>query len=194
MSPTYIGKLSNATATCIAALTLFLVFPPHLKAQDPDPRDAPPATPTVHQEFLRKVREGELVSPGPAQKQSLKLAQIREDFRRIQTINAERIRPAITASSVDYRKIAKASSEIERRALRLRHNLALPDSAEVVQAAQDSLTSLDQMKRLDARIWSFVSNSIFRNSEVIDVHLAERASRDLREIINVSSWLKQKHD
>ncbi len=195
MSPTHSQKLCDAGALCIAALICIFAFPQSLKAQSPDPRDAPPTAPGVHQEFLRKAREGELLSPGPAPKQSLKLAQIRDDFRRIQSINAERIRPAITANNVDYGKIAKASSEIERRAVRLRTNLALPDSGELpIQAEQASVRYLEQIKRLDASIWSFVSNSIFRSTGVIDVQLAEKASRDLREIIAVSNWLKQKHN
>src|SRR5262245_33688963 len=107
MSSIYICNLWKAWAS-VAALIVILVFAQPLRAQDPDPRDAPPATPPVHQEFLRRAREGELVSPGPERKQSLKLAQIREDFHRIQSINTESIRPAIGASNVDYRKVAKA--------------------------------------------------------------------------------------
>ena len=70
------------------------------------------------------------------------------------------------------------NSEIERCAVRLKSNLALPDLGEKSsEADNDSATYLGQMKRLDTLIWSFVSNSIFRNTGVIDVQLAEKASR-----------------
>ena len=149
--------------------------------------------PPEHLEFLRKAREGELVRPGTTQ-QHLRLAQIREDFSRIQLVNADEIRPLLAANTFDYRNIARASSEIERRAVRLRSNLVLPNPGkESGESDNDSATYPGQMKRLDALIWRFVSNSIFRNTGVIDVQSAEKASRDLREIIKVSKWLKKKH-
>src|SRR4030095_6065106 len=61
-------------------------------SQAQDPNEAPIA-PREHQEFLRKAREGELVRPGTSQQQQLRLAEIREDFRRIQLVNAEKIVP-----------------------------------------------------------------------------------------------------
>jgi hypothetical protein len=182
-------KFFEACALCIAPLSCVLLFTQPLKAQDAAANEAIIRPPREHQEFLRQARDGELVRTGPAEKRTLKLAQIREDFRRIQSINAEKIRPAINSSSFDYEKIAKASSEIEHRAERLRTNLALPDSG-TVSGQPVSLLYLEQVKRLDASIWSFVSNSIFRSTGVVDVQLAEKASQDLREIINISKWLK----
>lgn len=182
-------KVCETAAVCIAALGCVLLFTQPLKAQDAAANEAIIRAPREHQEFLRKARDGELVRTGPAEQRTLKLTQIREDFRRIQSINAEKIRPAINSSSFDYEKIAKASSEIEHRAERLKTNLALPDSGAVPEQ-QTSLLYRDQVKRLDASIWSFVSNSIFRSTGVVDVQLAEKASQDLREIINISKWLK----
>ena len=187
-------KLFDVGVLCIALLACILLFSQPLHAQSAEADAAIIVPPREHQEFLRKVREGELIA-GPERKQSLKLAQIREDFRRIQNINFERIRPAIASNSFDYEKIAKASSEIEHRAARLKSNLALPDSGEVsAETSQTSLLYLDQIKRLDASIWSFVSNSIFRSTGVIDVELANKASHDLRDIITISKWLKQKRN
>ncbi|HST22427.1 MAG TPA: hypothetical protein VLR90_14985 [Blastocatellia bacterium] len=191
----YLHKIVRAVSLSSTAFIFTTILMQSLQAQDPnDPLDTH-IPPREHQEFLRKAREGEVVRPGTSQQQHLRLAQIREDFRRIQLVNADKIRPALTANTFDYKSIAKASSEIERSAVRLKSNLALPDSGEKSsEADNDSATYLDQMKRLDTLIWSFVSNSIFRNTEVIDVQLAEKASRDLHEIIKVSEWLKRRHN
>ncbi len=176
---------------CFTTIVCLIILSPLAKAQTSDNSDFPPI---VHQEFLRKAREGELEIPKPAKNQNLQMAQIREDFRRIQSINAERIRPAVNNNSLAYGNIAKAAAEIERRAKRLKSNLALPESSDgPIPAEQSSLTYTEQMKRLDSSISNFVSNSIFRSTAVVDVQLAEKASRDLREIILVSSWLKRRH-
>jgi len=147
--------------------------------------------PEEHREFLEKAREGELVRPAPAREQRLMLAQIREDFRRLQSINAERIQPSITGNVIDYSKIVKASANIERRAVRLKNNLALPDTNDTPTEPENTLSYLDQLKRLDSAICSFVSNPIFQTAKVIDVQLAEKATRDLDEIITISRLLKR---
>lgn len=179
----------------VPALIFTAVLLPSVRAQDPNDQFETHIPPREHQEFLRKVREGEIVRPGTSQQQQLRLAQIREDFRRIQFINAEKIRPALTTNTLNYKNIAKSSAEIERRAVRLKSNLALPDSSEQAESLDAVAPSyLSQMKRLDQLIWSFVSNPVFRNTGTIDVKLAANAARDLKEIIQVSGWLKRKHE
>jgi hypothetical protein len=151
--------------------------------------------PREHQEWLDKAREGKLVRPDTPKQQQLRLTQIREDFRTIQLVNADTIRPAIKANTLDYQNLAKASSEIKRSAVRLKSNLVLPATGDKSHKADDdSRTYRGELKRLDELIWSFVSNGLFHNAEVIDVQLATRASQDLGEIIKVSDWLKRKHD
>ena len=164
-------------------------FSSPLRAQeDPHPGIVPPEE---HREFLEKAREGELVRPAPAREQRLMLAQIREDFRRLQSIDAERIRPSITGNVIDYSKVAKASSNIERRAVRLKNNLALPNTNDTPTEPENTLNYLDQLKRVDSAILSFVSNPIFQTAKVIDVQLAEKATRDLDEIIRISRLLQR---
>jgi len=174
----------------VCALVFTAALSPSLKAQT-EPEFVNP--PREHREFLNKAREGELENTRPVtQRQKLKLAEIREDFRRIQSINNETIRPSISKSEVKFEKIAKASSEIERRANRLKTNLALPPAiSDTSSQQQASQTSVDALKRLDDAIWTFVSNPIFKTAGVLDVQQSEKASRDLQEIIEVSRWLKR---
>lgn len=186
-------KIVRVVSSSFAVFIFAIVLAQSSQAQENDPGPINP--PRDHQEWLRKAREGELVRPGTPQQQQLRLTEIREDFRRIQLVNAEKIRPALTSNTFDYKNIGKASSEIGRRAARLKSNLALPDSGEKPsEADNDSATYLGHMKRLDAIIWSFVSNPIFRNTGVIDLQQAGKANRDLREIIQVSEWLKRRRN
>ena len=151
--------------------------------------------PREHVEWLEKARDGKLVRPDTPKQQQLRLAQIREDFRNIQVVNADAIRPALKANTLDYQNLARASSEIKRRAVRLKSNLVLPAVGDKSRKAEnDSRTYRGELKRLDQLIWSFVSNELFHNAEVIDVQLAARASQDLGDIIKVSDWLKRKHE
>ena len=53
--------------------------------QEPSNFDIPPR---AHQEFLRKTSEGEIERTSSSRRQQVRLAQIREDSRAIQTINA----------------------------------------------------------------------------------------------------------
>jgi len=188
-------KIVRAVSLGSIGFLLTTILAQSVRAQAPNDPLETHTPPREHQEFLRKAREGELVRPDTPKQQQLKLAQIREDFRQIQLVNADKIRPALAGNKFDYKNIARASSEIKRRAVRLKSNLALSDSeGKSADTDNDSATYLGQMKRLDALIWSFVSNSIFRNTGVIDVQQAGKANRDLREIIKVSEWLKRRHN
>jgi len=189
----FLHKIVRAVSISTTGLIFTVVLTQSLHAQANDPLDThiPPGD---HQEFLRKARNGELIRSDNPQQQQLKLGQIREDFRHMQLVNADKIRPAFAANTVDYKSISRASSEIQRCAVRLKINLVLPDPGKKSrEKGDDSGTYQDQMKRLDSLIWSFVTNSIFRDTRVIDVKQAEKASQDLREIIKVSDWLKKKH-
>src|SRR6185369_11907327 len=158
--------------------------------QEPSNFDIPPR---AHQEFLRKTSEGEIERTSSSRRQQVRLAQIREDSRAIQTINAEAIRPALQAPSLDYKRVAKAASEIKRRAVRLQKNLALPEPLEPSDQRTSWTTSyVGQIKVLDGLIWDFVSNPLFRNTDLIDVQLAAEASKNLHGIVSTSDWFKSR--
>ena len=157
--------------------------------QEPSNFDIPPR---AHQEFLRKAGEGEIDRTSPSRRQQVRLAQIREDFRAIQNINADAIRPALQSPNLDYKRVAEAASEIKRRAQRLQKNLALPEPVKPTdQSAGSSTSYLTRMKDLDGLIWSFVSNPLFRNTDLIDLQLASEASQNLRGIISTSDLLRK---
>ncbi len=51
------------------------------------------------------------------------VAQLYQDFRRLQQINAEIISPQAAAGAVDYKKLSRTSGEIKDRAARIKYNV-----------------------------------------------------------------------
>ena len=116
----------------------------------------------------------------------LLLVQIKEDFEQIQHINNETMRALSASKSPDYKLISDTLSEINKRAKRLKTNLAMPDvegkPAQKIEAA-NSEQLMESLHALDDLIMSFVSNPLFQNPSVIDVELSSRAGQDLAGII-----------
>ncbi|HET9529473.1 MAG TPA: hypothetical protein VFQ92_03925 [Blastocatellia bacterium] len=124
----------------------------------------------------------------------LLLVQIKEDFEQIQHINNETMRALSASKSPDYKLISDTLSEINKRAKRLKTNLAMPDvegkPAQKIEAA-NSEQLMESLHALDDLIMSFVSNPLFQNPSVIDVELSSRAGQDLAGIIYMSQNVKK---
>ena len=125
----------------------------------------------------------------------LALAQIREDFVRIQVVNNDLAAAVSRRGALDLEFVAKSASEIKKRAGRLRDNLVLPEyeSAFVVPEARGSAeaqlkSSLVTLKEL---IREFVMNPLFEKADLIDLQLAAKARRDLDDIIEVCGRVKK---
>ena len=121
------------------------------------------------------------------------LAEVREDFSRIQLANDDLNSSLSSQTAIDSRMIVKTASEIRSRAKRLKENLALPrpekDSGpQTVFAANDLRSSIVKLTKL---IESFVSNPMLSQKHVVDATLSLQASRDLEEIIAVSAEIKK---
>jgi hypothetical protein len=121
------------------------------------------------------------------------LAEVREDFSRIQLANDDLNTALSSQRAIDSHLIAKIASEIRSRAKRLKENLALPrpekDSGpQTVSAANDLRSSIVKLTKL---IESFVSNPMLSQKHVVDATLSLQASRDLDDIIAVSGEIRK---
>jgi hypothetical protein len=100
---------------------------------------------------------------------------------------------------LDFKGIAEASSEIRKRAVRLKSTLPLPESENQEQSEQTlkGWNELDQgevklaLKSMDDLIMSFVNNPIFQKPEIVDVQQSSKAKRDLEVIIKLSGKIKK---
>lgn len=120
------------------------------------------------------------------------LAEVKEDFWRIQLANDDLNTSLSSQSTLDSRMVAKTASEIRTRAKRLKENLALPrpeKRAEPQTApASDLRSSIASLSKL---VESFVSNPMLSQKHVVDATLSLKASRDLEDIIALSGEIKK---
>jgi hypothetical protein len=124
------------------------------------------------------------------------IAQVKEDFERIQVIRNDLVRAASANNALDYKFISEATEEIKKRSRRLKNNLALPDSEED-EKSQKGLSEFDHaqikaaLHTLCDRIESFVKSSIFETPGVIDAEVSVKANDDLRSIVELSSNIRK---
>ena len=129
-------------------------------------------------------------------KQPLALAQIREDFLRIQVIDRRLRETSSGKRTFSLKFIANSVTEIRKRALRLKANLALPETGEMLtKPVIEPVTQPDQLRlwlsALSDSIYEFVANPMFLSAKVVDTKLSAKARIDLEQIIELSSELKR---
>ncbi|HEV3470105.1 MAG TPA: hypothetical protein VG148_12345 [Pyrinomonadaceae bacterium] len=195
-------------AACAALLPLLLLAPPApARAQGrgratgpgqhkpPGPaRDSPGTQPPSIRErqlIMDELARGAGKAP-PPERVKLALAEIAEDYRRLQLVNNRMMSAVMSAPAPDYKLITEATGEIRRRSERLRDRLKLPEPEETAgerpapKAAESAAQMKEALLALDRSIMSFVGSPLFRNTEVLDAAAAARASRDLAEVIERS--------
>ena len=176
-----------------------IIFALALSAGAAHAQGAPPRREDPFQSKLQGARQLEMIEaalmrrPASANDRNAALAQIREDFWRIQLANDQLLGSLSNPSAIDSRLIAKTAAEIRTRAKRLKDNLALPGpekesrfSADV--AAGDLRSSIASLSTL---INSFVTNPMLSQRHVVDATLSLTASRDLEYIIIRSGELRK---
>ena len=146
--------------------------------------------------YKRAIEEGLRKPPEKAEEElRLALAQIREDYERIQLVNNDLAQATADPAQLDLRLAAESASEIRKRAERLLSNLSLPempaDLERVKMPAEGEehlRPSLVMLRRLVER---FVRSPLFREVNVIDAQISTRARRDLEGIVELSGRLKK---
>ena len=204
----------------IATLGLSVLFinAPHVTGQSsrrprPDTAPAGPVRPSPsglktpktqrppsvgERQFKILEMEREAAKPRTPEEEKLALAQIAEDYERIQIINNKMMGATMSAKVPNYGAIAETTAEIKKRANRVLDNLRLPQP-DAEQAAKKSkhkqITDAAQMKvallSLDETIMSFVRNPIFKNTDVVNVEEAIKLRRELETIIEFSHFVSK---
>ncbi|HEV7744069.1 MAG TPA: hypothetical protein VGO56_03640 [Pyrinomonadaceae bacterium] len=132
------------------------------------------------------------------EQEKLALAQISEDYEKIQVVNNKMMAATMPAASPDYGRVAEVTAEIKLRANRMKENLRLlkPDPRDSEKSpsykkSQDAATLKANLLALDGSIMSFVKSPIFMNPAVVDVEQAAKASRELETVIEFSSLINK---
>lgn len=161
----------------------------------PPPGDRDPFAETrERQQREAQLRSAEWVGESKlTDRRSVEVAveQMKDDFRRIQVLRNGVVRHLQSGQPLDYKFIARESDEINKRAGRLKtHLLREAPGGEKNEPEQrpdlegERLT--EALVRMCHRIDSFTENPLFKIPEVIDVKDAQKAGRDLHDILQLS--------
>ena len=137
------------------------------------PTQRPPSV--GERQFKILEMEREAAKPRTPEEEKLALAQIAEDYERIQIINNKMMSTTMSAKTPNYGAITETTAEIRKRASRVLENLRLPepDAKEAKRPEHKQATDAAQMKAallsLDETIMSFVRNPIFKNTDVVNI-------------------------
>lgn len=136
--------------------------------------------------------------PRTAETERVALTQIAEDFKRIQILNNKMMGSTMKVTTPDYESIATSTTEIGKRAKRIRNNLSLPkavsdeiEKGPEYKPAVDAAGMKAALLSLDGAIVNFIENPIFQTPSVIDLKHATKASRDLESIIEFSRLISK---
>ena len=124
------------------------------------------------------------------------VAQVKEDFERIQVIRNEIVRFTSANNDLDYKFISEATEEIKKRSSRLKNNLALADDP-ANEKSQKRPGEFDQaqikaaLHTLCNQIESFVKSSVFETPGIVDAELSIKTNRDLGSIVELSGNIRK---
>src|SRR6185295_3563077 len=185
------AKSSSAVirVTLLVATTLLLTAPA-ISAQDRQPpsgaaRPSPTGgsvpesarQPSVRERQLKIIEmERSAAKVRTPEEEKLALAQIAEDFEKIQVINNKMMAATMPAAKPDYSQVAEVTAEIKQRANRMKENLSLskPMPTDTAKSPSykktlDAASLKANLLALDGSIMSFVKSPIFTNPAVVDV-------------------------
>lgn len=139
-----------------------------------------------------------LKAEGPAKRPEprLAVAQIREDFVRLQVVNNDLARTVSRGGALDLKFVSKSAAEIRKLAGRLRENLALPELADETKGSETkSAPATGQLRpalsALDELILKFADDLASSGVVQVDAQLSAKTRRKLEEIIALSEVVKK---
>lgn len=149
----------------------------------------------AERQFLLRTMEPDRRPAGPPAPR-LALAQIREDFVRLQVLNNGLARAVSRGDALDRKFVSKSAAEIRKLATRLRDNLVLPEPA-VVEERPESKDKPPPaqlgpaLAALDGLILKFVDGVASRGVYLLDAQSSARARHELEAIIELSARVKK---
>lgn len=144
---------------------------------------------------LGREREGPLDAAGERRRAQDRAAQVKRDFEGLQAGYNKIVLAMSSKERRDPDSILESVAEVERCALRLRNNLALPrpkgEKADKRGGGPGAAPPEESLLALRKHIYSFVTNPLFESPSVLDVEQAGKAGRDLDMILELSAALRK---
>jgi len=124
------------------------------------------------------------------------IAEIAEDFTRIQVVNNELGEAASGSAPLNLEFVVKSTAELVERTKRLGENLGHPEPEKGSKPPKlEPVTNVEQLRialaTLDKLITEFTHNSLFTDATTRDAELFVKARRDLAEIFALSEHIKK---
>lgn len=205
------AKSISVSPIVLLVVSILLLLPASISAQPEPPsgtaRPSPtggsipegPRHPSIRARQLMVLEmEREAAKVRTPEQEKLALAQIGEDYEKLQVINNKMMGTTMRAVAPDYARIAETTAEIKMRAKRMKENLRLSkvdpkkdEKGPDYKKAQDPGGLKASLVSLDGSIMSFIKNPIFKNPGVVNLEQAEKASRDLETIIELSNLINK---
>jgi hypothetical protein len=193
-----------------ACLSLLLLAADDVRAQQTTPGGPPPpgnrdpfGEARDRQQREAQLRSAEMMGAVKTDRRAADAAaeQLREDFRNIQILRNKLVRHLQSDKPLDYKFIASETAEINKRAGRLKTHLlrAAPEDGktEREKKEQEPQAELGEgevsnaLVKMCRRIDSFTESPVFKVPDVIDLKQSDKASRDLRDIIQLSAGIRK---
>jgi hypothetical protein len=146
-------------------------------------------------EFLLRTMAAERRPANPPAPR-LALAQIREDFIRIQVLNNDLAQAVSRGGALDLKFVSKSAAEIKKLAARLRENLARPGPADEggrdeTRAAPPPEQLGPALSELDGLVLRFVDGVVAKGVLLLDAQSSAQRRRELEAIIELSARVKK---
>jgi hypothetical protein len=190
--------LAAPVAAVVSAFVLMRLSPHALDAQTTRAeREARRSEMQMRQWALRNVEKLKDEPPDDKKVTRPAYADVAQDFEQLQVVNYSLAGAAVEGAPLDYELIKKNSSEVRKRASRLKTFLLLPEvKDEQAQAkaleAQTPEALRAAVASLDALVNSFAWNPVFHQTNVVDLEQSAKAARDLAGIISLSEQINKR--
>lgn len=197
----YAAMLTPSVVPIIRVAAFLLLLSTPILAQrnpsypQPATKDNPRTNPA---EFNGRNENITLLERGKeeAVKKQTALAQMNEDFDGIQSADRDILSAVSTNDAPDYKRISEGLTDISKRAVRLKKNMALPPSTKEDKKKEkreepDASELRPALISLNTLITSFVTNPIFKKETSVDATHLSQARRDLDGIIEFSEKVRK---
>jgi hypothetical protein len=190
--------LASFFVSCMA-LILILLAPISSQAQQPPAQTNPPDAGARYPNGDMEVRVIELEREHANKRDpNAILNEINEDLHRLQALHDELAEAIAGNQQLDYKYILASITEIKKRALRLKTDLALPANVKEEKGSANKEAGNGQLQpglnALNKLLDGFLHNAIFSDPGTPDPHLAAQAKRDLDDIIMLSEKMRKAAD
>jgi len=193
--------IAGVFSLCLAGTTMAQGKP---AGAGPPPNNNPNLDDRIRRVDESRLRSAEMDVGTEEKNQKLlqaAIANMKEDFGRIQVLRNDIARNLVTRKPLDYKLVSEQTTEINKRASRLNAYMRARDDKQDNSPELKSEEMIGALVRLCKLIDSFTENPALKNAATVDAHEIAKAKedkahadRDLLAIIKLSASIQKKSE